>query len=138
MIYIGIDPDAVESGYCVYDSETQQIIDFGSKKFFYIADLLKQYKGKSIVIIEGGWLIKKKNWHFSPTKSVAERIAYNVGQNHCVGQLLELFCKLNDIECRVVLPKGKKPISYVRKLTGITGKLNQDICDAIMLVWGAQ
>lgn len=132
---IGIDPDIEYNGYCVYNTEEEVIEDYGTKDFWGLIDIINQYKNNLKVIIEGGWLIPKKNWHSSKNQNVAERIAYNVGQNHCIGQLLHTYCIKHNIPCEVTVPRGKISRKEFQMITQITKRVNQDVIDAVMLVY---
>ena len=91
------------------------------------------------VFIEAGWLIKKSNWRpgqYGP--NVRENIAKKVGQNHAVGQLIEMFCLKYKIKYRLVIPKGKVRAPDFRLRTGWKKRTNQEQRDAAMLIWGEQ
>lgn len=132
-IKIGIDPDVSASGYCIKD---ENIIKYGTAKFFDLCDIINNYDVDSdvLVIIEGGWLNKRSNWHNSANAKTAQRIAKNVGANHQIGKLFVEFCEHEKIEYKIVKPQGKKTEKFVKMLTDLDVK-NQDVRDAIMLVF---
>lgn len=143
MYVIGIDPDLKESGFCVWNTRTQNVNNFGIKSFFSLYSLLVSYKladPNLRVVIEGGHLNKKGNFHghAGQSKAVGERIAKNVGSNHAIGILLGEMCDFIRIPYTYVRPHTKKTlIKMFKMITGIE-ETNQDIIDAIMLVWGAK
>lgn len=132
---MGIDPDIQYCGYAIYNKETETLFDYGVKDFWALLDCIKNYKDEAVIVVEGGWLLRKKNWHTSGNQGVGERVAYDVGRNHCIGQLIVQFCERNGIECIVVKPKGKIDKKLFTKFTNIKDKVNQDVMDAVMLVY---
>ena len=139
MLYFGIDPDVKESGFAIWDDKTKEI-DYGKLSFWEMIKKIdycsRSYEVK--FIIEAGWLNIKSNFHYRPyqTKAAGERIAKNVGSNHQVGKLIAEYCEKYKMDYELIIPKHKKFTSYyLENLTGIKVK-NQDIIDAIMLVWG--
>jgi len=139
MYYFGIDPDVKESGFAIWDNKTKEI-DYGKLPFWDLIKKIDYYVRNYEVkfIIEAGWLNKKSNFHNRPyqSKLIGERIAKNVGSNHQVGKLLVEYCEKYKLDYELKVPKQKKYTSYyIQNLTGIKVK-NQDIIDAIMLVWG--
>jgi hypothetical protein len=141
MICVGIDPDVKKSGFAIWDTINKQLNEYGCKDFFLILCLIENYKSNYPnikIIIEAGWLNEKSNFHTSKnqTKQAGERIAKNVGANHQIGKLFEEFCIKNDINYKLALPKKSKTSRDMFKaITGLDVK-NQDVIDAIMLVWG--
>ena len=139
MYYFGIDPDVKESGFAIWNSETKEIY-YGKLTFWDLIKKMDYYQRSYVVkfIIEAGWLNKKSNFHSRPyqSKLIGERIAKNVGSNHQVGKLLVEFCEKNKLFYELKTPKQKKYTSYyIQNLTGLKIK-NQDIIDAVMLVYG--
>jgi hypothetical protein len=139
MIYFGIDPDVKKSGFAIWDNESKEL-DYGCLPFW---DLIKKidYYARSFevqFVIEAGWLNAKSNFHSRPyqSKHVGERIAKNVGSNHQVGKLLVEFCEKNKLNFTTKKPTAKKvTYNYIKSITGKEIK-NQDIIDAVMLVYG--
>ena len=79
---------------------------------------------------------KKSNFHPTQLKLVGERIAKNVGANHQIGKLIEEYCIKYNIKYRLIRPTAHKWTSeQCFKFTGIKEK-NQDVIDAIRLVFG--
>ncbi len=137
-IYIGIDPDVNKSGVCIYDSK-EKTMDICALDLFDLVDTLKALNNKFgiTVIIEAGWLNKVSNYHKSKNLKTSNRIAKDVGRNHQVGRLIEYYCKKNNIKYLLSRPtKSKVSIEYFRKVTKYKGKLNKDMVDAAMLVYG--
>jgi len=137
MIYLGIDPDIAENGVACWDTVEKNFIYIKKLNFWDVVETFKS-EGKFTAIIEAGWLIKKSNWHSgkNDSKGVGEIIAKSVGRNHQVGILLYEYCVRNDIKVKLVTPKGKVKKDYFKKLTGWSGRVNQDMIDASMLVYG--
>ena len=136
MVYIGIDPDSKKSGYAIWDSKKSTLIEYGQLAFFELFTTLQAYKAAT-VIIEAGWMNNKSNWHNNNQGvHVASRIGKNVGANHQTGVLIVDMCEHLGIRYELVKPSTSK--IQAKMFTSITGikRTNQDIRDAIMLVWG--
>jgi hypothetical protein len=132
-IFIGIDPDLEKCGVAVWDKLDKSIETYS----FNVAELieeLKMYIAPIHVVLEAGWLIKKSNWH-GKNGNVANRIAKNVGENHASGKIIEQFLIKMGISYELVKPKGKINADMFAKITGIK-RSNQDVRDAVMLVYG--
>lgn len=139
MVYIGIDPDIDKSGVAVWNSELKTLnldcLDFFQLTNFILLNNLDNEK--LTVIIEAGHLISKSNWHNEKQGvRLASKIGKNVGENHAVGKLIELFCKKNKINYKLVKPKGKVNKELFKKITGYDKRINQELRDAGMLVFG--
>lgn len=133
-IFIGIDPDVEKCGYAVWDKETKEI----EHSTLNVADLIEDINLFTVdvhVILEAGWLIKKSNWHGGINEFVKQRIAKNVGENHAAGKIIEQFLIKEKISYELVKPKGKMNAEMFKKITGIS-RSNQDVRDAVMLVYG--
>lgn len=137
MIYIGIDPDIAENGVACWDSIAKDFIYIKKLSFWDVIVTFKS-EGEFTAIVEAGWLIKKSNWHgvAYQSKGVGEIIAKSVGRNHQVGILLYEYCVKNNIKVVLVKPKGKVKKDYFKQLTKWQGRVNQDMIDAAMLVFG--
>jgi hypothetical protein len=135
---IGIDPDVKKSGYAVWDNQEKKIITATCLPFF---DLLNEVallgeSGEIHVTIEAGWLNAKSNFHGGKTDFIRQRIAKNVGSNHQIGKLFEEYCIGRDINYTLYKPINKKTDkAYFKCITGLSIK-NQDVIDAVMLVFG--
>lgn len=134
---IGIDPDTDRSGVAIWDMRRKRLLQYGALRFFEIFDLLKEHKYSiELVRVEAGWVHAKSNFHGRAyqTKAAGERIAKNVGANHETGRKIVEMCKYFSLTCDEVPPMGKMRKDYFHQLTGIDTK-NQDVIDAVMLVW---
>lgn len=143
MIYIGIDPDIDRSGVAVYDT-VKQTIELKTLRF---ADLIEEiviasYLVPIHIVVEGGWLINKSNWHNEKQGSrVASRIGKNVGMNHATGlilvQMIEKFAdEKQPITLEVVKPRGKLKNEIIQEMFKNLPKkqTNQEERDALMLI----
>ena len=133
---IGIDPDLKKSGVAILgDSLVLKTMTFAET-----VDLFRsQQEAIKKVVIEAGWLNVKSNMHgrIGQRKSVGERIAKNVGENHATGKLLVEMAKsfnLNVVEVRPT--RTKKNADEFKRITGYVGRTNQEVRDAGMLIWG--
>lgn len=138
MIHIGIDPDTEKSGVACWDSELKAFDYIKTMSFWEIIEEFALWNIPFKVHIEAGWLIKKSNWHANKKQSkiVGEKIAKNVGSNHQVGILLKEYCEHNNIEYRLVKPKGKLNAKTFKNITGYEDSTNPEKRDAGMLVFG--
>lgn len=145
MIKIGIDPDLEKNGYALMVND--KIVALDNLPFFDLCERLRVHNQKStrlMVVIEGGWLIKKSNWHRAKGLTAehqaakSQRIAKNVGENHAAGKLIVAWCERMKIPHEIVKPKGKVDQDHFRKLTGWVGRTNQEQRDAALLIWGRQ
>jgi len=137
-IYVGIDPDTDKSGFAIWNPETKNLELF-CLTFFKIFETLKAKKTLNhlIVIVDAGWL-NKSNFHVTGTnKRVNGKIGERVGANHQTGKLLYQMCKFLGIEVFLHCPrKAKIDHENFVKITGYTGRTNQEKRDAGMLVFG--
>lgn len=138
--YIGIDPDVKGSGFCFYGNK-DGIIELSALSFFDLINTLNnlttRYENVTVVI-ESAWL-KKSVWvEGKDAKKYSESIAIKVGRNHQIGILLEEYCFKYNINYILKTPSNKKKhtITNFRKITNFKGKVNQDMVDACMLVYG--
>lgn len=151
---IAIDPDVDLSGVGVVQTIDKERVYLTCKKSF--ADLLDFVRGENIaasegkyelkVIIEGGWLHSKSNFH-GYQGATAEKIAKNTGSNHQTGRLIVQMLEHYGVRVEVVWPLNKTWKGPNRKITqgemesllkssGFTEKLrrcNQDERDALLL-----
>jgi hypothetical protein len=140
MLIIGIDPDTKLSGIAAYEPGTKYF-HVQKMAFFQLYEYLKE-NGEHIALvrIEGGWLNEKSNFHYgrNQSKAAGERIAKNVGANHETGRKIGEMCEHLGIEYEIVRPLGTKEIEHwiFKRITGFSGRTNQDMRDAGMLVYG--
>ena len=144
MEIIAVDPDVDFSGVAKFDTNTKAIsttkmsfttlIDYISRTRIYIKKL----------IIEGGWLNEKPNFH-GGNYGTAQKIAYSVGRNAQTGILLAEFADFYKIPKSIVKPLRKVwrngKISQEELNTQLRGrgytplkKTNQDERDSILLL----
>lgn len=140
MYLIGVDPDVKASGFAVWNTETKKIEVFDKLPITKLTAKLKSFATiDCIVYIEAGWLNKKSNYHYAKgqSKYAGEKIAKNVGANHQVGKIILEFCKEFGLKVELVQPKKSKVgTKLFKNITGITATINQDVRDAVMLVYG--
>ena len=138
ILYIGIDPDIDKSGLCVYDRYADDKMQLFTASFFDVLQTIEEWNSRrrTIVKLEAGWLNKKSNWHGGKS-NVAQKIAKNVGENHAVGKLIEVYCIRNNYQCHLITPKKHKVnAEQFKRLTGYDKRTNQEVRDAAMLVYG--
>jgi hypothetical protein len=101
------------------------------------------------VHLEAAWLIQKSNWHTSykdkfgkvheMSSLVREKAAKNVGENHAVGKLLELYLKKHNIPYKLYKPNpgrdSKWDANWFNKITNFNAKSNQEQRDAVRAAW---
>lgn len=128
---IAIDPDQEQSGVCLLNLETKTV-DVFKMAFPDLIELLRnesedQFARAEVgVIIEGGWLNEKSNWHGGRSIGIASRIGKNVGANHQTGRLIAEMAKRYKMNYRVVAP--------LRKCwRGTNGKITKEELDALMM-----
>lgn len=133
---IGIDPDLIKSGVAILGDS----LELKTMTFAETVDLFRSQQDQiKKVVIEAGWLNSKSNMHgrIGQRKSVGERIAKNVGENHATGKLLVEMAKsfnLNVVEVRPT--RAKKNAEEFKRITGYMGRTNPEVRDAGMLIWG--
>lgn len=133
---IGIDPDLIKSGVAILGDS----LELKTLTFAETVELFRTQQNQiKKVVIEAGWLNSKSNMHgrIGQRKSVGERIAKNVGENHATGKLLVEMAKsfnLNVVEVRPT--RTKKNAEEFKRITGYMGRTNPEVRDAGMLIWG--
>jgi hypothetical protein len=133
---IGIDPDLEKSGVALLG----QSLELKNLTFSETVELFRSQQDQiKKVVIEAGWENKKSNFHsrIGQHKSVGERIAKNVGENHATGKLLAEMAKSCGLAVVLVKPSRSKVDSKeFNRITGWQGRTNQEQRDAAMLVYG--
>lgn len=133
---IGIDPDLTKSGVAILSPS----LELKNLTFAEIVNLFSsQQENIKKVVIEAGWLNKKANMHGAPKqrKSVGEQIARRVGLNHATGMHLADMAESLGLKVVLIRPtRSKKNAEDFKRITGWTGRSNQETRDAAMLVWG--
>ena len=144
-IFIGIDPDTDKSGIACWDSELKAFDYIKAMQFWEVIEEFEAWNIPFHVTISAGWLIPKSNFHnkdriikgkiVKQSKSVGEKIALAVGQNHEVGLLIEQYCIINGIPYTLAKPQGKVNAQTFKNITKWQKRTNQDMRDAAMLVF---
>lgn len=146
---IAIDPDTEKSGVATLDLDGMKV-HAEAMPFPVLLDELSNTqclsRGKNFkVIVEGGWLVSKSNYHYAKGKG-GERIAKNVGANHETGRKIVEMLAHWGIEHEVIHPlkkcwkgrDGKITLAELNSLLrgmGIKemGRCNQDVRDAVLI-----
>ena len=143
MVRIGIDPDINKSGLAI--TMNGALVRVEARTFFDLCEILNSAKNIArdvgallMVTIEAGWLIKKQNWHPAQGRGVRDKIAKNIGENHAAGKLIARWCDEAGIPYELIPPRGKVKSARFKRLTGWNKRTNQDMRDAVMLIWGRQ
>lgn len=133
---LGIDPDLDKSGVAVLHDTKK--IEYSTLTFVDTLGFVRMNKPViKCVYLEAGWLNQKSNWHGASNMSVAASIGRNVGENHATGKLLKQCIEAEGIKVIEVKPTAKKlNAEDFAKLTKIKTRTNQEVRDAIMLIWG--
>lgn len=146
-VIIAIDPDVKASGVAVLDIPKRSV-ETRAMPFPELLEMLRDVSLWSVpcrVIVEGGWLVAKSNYHYARGKG-GERIAKNVGANHETGRKIVEMLEHWGIEHEVVHPlkkcwrgrEGKITLAELNSLLrgmGIRemGRCNQDMRDAVLI-----
>ena len=115
-VIIAIDPDVKASGVAVLDIPKRSV----EARVMPFPELLEMLRDVSLwsvpcrVIVEGGWLVAKSNYHYARGKG-GERIAKNVGANHETGRKIVEMLEHWGIQHEVVHPlkkcwRGRQPL----------------------------
>lgn len=146
---IAIDPDTEKSGVATLDLNGMKV-HAEAMPFPVLLDELSNTqclsRGKNFkVIVEGGWLVSKSNYHYAKGKG-GERIAKNVGANHETGRKIVEMLAHWGVEHEVIHPlkkcwkgrDGKITLAELNSLLrgmGIKemGRCNQDVRDAVLI-----
>ena len=146
-IIIAIDPDTEKSGVAMLDLKHNEV-EASAMPFPELLDMLRdvsQWTSPCKVIVEGGWLVSKSNYHAAYGR-VGECVARKVGANHETGRKIVEVLEHWGIEHEVVHPLKKCWKGRDRKITqkelnsllrgmGIKemGRCNQDMRDAVLI-----
>ena len=146
-VIIAIDPDVKASGVAVLDTP-KRTVEARAMLFPELLEMLLVVSRWSVpcrVIVEGGWLVAKSNYHYARGKG-GERIAKNVGANHETGKKIVEMLEHWGIQHEVVHPlkkcwrrKDKKisrdELNSLLRGMGIKemGRCNQDMRDAVLI-----
>lgn len=149
-VYIGIDPDSVNSGVGIVERETRDV-DAWAASFSEVVDFLASVKERAraenvrvLIVVEAGWL-NESNWHIMPRDSRAQAAAKGKAVGRCeqTGRLILEMAEHIGLECVARKPlrkcwRGKdRKITHeeIAGFTGITGRTNQEARDALLLAW---
>ena len=146
-VIIAIDPDVKASGVAMLDIP-KRTVEARAMPFPELLEMLLVVSRWSVpcrVIVEGGWLVSKSNYHYARGKG-GERIAKNVGANHETGRKIVEMLEYWGIQHEVVHPlkkcwkgrDGKIALAELNSLLrgmGIKemGRCNQDVRDAVLI-----
>lgn len=137
-ILIGIDPDVDKSGVAFLNGNQLELYN---KTFFQLLDYFKTMKEQHPgieVYVECGFL-NKSNWHKSSGKSAAfnAKIGEHTGANFETAKKIVEMCEYLEIKYHKIQPRRSKiDNDYFKKITGYTGRTNQEQRDAFMLIYG--
>lgn len=135
---IGIDPDVDKSGVAFLKGNQ---LELDNLNFFQLLDYFKIRKEAFPdleIYIECGFL-NKSNWHKSAGKSAAfnAKIGEHTGANFETAKKIVEMCEYLEIKYHKIQPRRSKiDNDYFKKLTGYTGRTNQEQRDAFMLIYG--
>lgn len=146
-LIIAIDPDTEKSGVALLDLKRNEV-EASAMPFPELLDMLRdvsQWTSPCKVIVEGGWLVSKSNYHYAKGRG-GERIAKNVGANHETGRKIVEMLAYWGIEHEVIHPlkkcwKGrdgkitKEEMDSLLQGSGFSplARCNQDVRDAVLV-----
>lgn len=147
---IGVDPDVEKSGVAFLNrkSKTLEVV---SLSFPELLDYLQHVKNKSdenkesvVVVVEASWLISH-HWHSKKgdNQRVTARKGNSAGRNHEVGRKIVEMCEHYGLEVIEQRPlrkcwkgrDGKITHEELEYFTGLGGRTNQEMRDAVLLAW---
>lgn len=134
---VGIDPDLTKSG--VATGRNGKVEALYCLTMTELVKFFNDYKDSiKKVYLEAGWLNKKSNYHTNKNALSREKNAYNVGQNHAVGMLIEQALKELEINYVLIKPwESKRNHDEFCRWTGWKGgATNQEKRDAGCLIHG--
>lgn len=138
---IGIDPDLVKSGVALVDGG--KILELHALSFYELTQLIEQYPDAHYVVENVEY---DKTTYIRPGLSRAAmcKVAQNVGQvkgthKHIYDWLTEKGCKVTRVQPLrgPVKQKAKTSADYFNRLTGWTGRSNEDKRDAALIALAA-
>lgn len=147
---IGIDGDVDKSGVAFLHIPTRKL-EATSLSFPDLLDYLQTAKTKSelsgesvIVVVEASWLISH-HWHSKKgdNQRVTARKGNSAGRNHEVGRKIVEMCEHYGLEVIEQRPlrkcwkgrDGKITHEELEYFTGLRGRTNQEMRDAVLLAW---
>jgi hypothetical protein len=132
VVIIGIDPGKT-SGIAIASDrgELEHVFDGG---FWDVIDTVVNHPGAHVVV---ELPTTKHVWHgAAKTKGAIQRTGVNVGSCIREAELIVDYLKRNNISHKTVIPQGKRDSAYFSKVTGWSGRTNQHMRDAAMLIFG--
>jgi len=136
-IVIGIDPDLVKSGVAVVNNG--EIITLDALNLFELFEFIKEHKHLAHFVVEDVEHDQATYYRKGANGKVMQRISQNVGQVKAIGRVLGEYLVGCDAQFTLIKPlrgsikKAKKDAEYFNKLTGWTGRSNEDKRDAALL-----
>lgn len=135
-LIIGIDPDLVKSGVAV--TESQKILTLDAMRFFELCRFIDEHKHQAVFHLEN---VEHNRTVYQRNTNQAgmRKIAQNVGQVKAIGRLLVEYLDGAGAEYKLIKPlvghvkRAKKDAEFFNRLTGWTGKSNEDKRDAALL-----
>lgn len=150
QIVIGIDPDVEKSGVGFLEVSTLKL-EASTLTFPELLDYLQFVKKTSIeknetvvVVVEASWLISH---HWQTKRGDNQRVTAmkgnSTGRNHEVGRKIVEMCEHYGLEVVEQRPlrkcwkgrEGKITHEELEYFTGLTGRTNQEMRDAVLLAW---
>lgn len=147
---IGIDPDVEKSGVGFLEVSTLKL-EASTLTFPELLDYLQFVKKTSIeknetvvVVVEASWLISH---HWQTRKSDNQKVTAakgnSAGRNHEVGRKIVEMCEHYGLEVIEQRPlrkcwkgrDGKITQEELEYFTGLSGRTNQEMRDAVLLAW---
>lgn len=149
-VVIAIDPDCDKNGVAVYDTAANTLA-VSALRFAHTLDMISHIYRRCTacgvgmhVYIEAGWL-NGGNWHLNARDSPARAAAKgnSVGRNHETGRKLSEMLAHYDIPHSLIAPLGlmghgrggKLTAQDLKRLTGYSGRSNQEGRDAALIAW---
>lgn len=141
--YIGIDP-GVNTGVAVWDKKEKAFKYFSTTDFWELIEGIgslgwtEEDKEDHVVCIEDPNVNKPLFANKKGSTKSLIKIAQNVGSNKREASLLIDFFERNGIAFKALPPsrKGKLSSEQFKAYTGYTGRTNEHVRDAAMLVFG--
>ncbi len=137
---IGIDPDCDKSGFAlIYQNQTELTTLTFFELFDRFGQLINSFGKDNIkVYVECGFL-NKSNWHrkVQGTSAINAKIGERTGANFETAKKICEMCEYYDLKYIQVKPTRKKLNAVEFKaITKIEKRTNQEMRDALMLVFG--